>query len=40
MRVYNWKKHNKIKEKEFEILIKEANRIVNDSKEPWDKKQC
>jgi transposase len=39
MRVYNWKKHNKIKEKEFEILIKEANRIVNDSKEPWNKKQ-
>lgn len=38
MRVYNWKKHNKIKEKEFEILLKEAMRIVNDSQEPWNKK--
>ncbi len=39
MRVYNWKKHNKIKEKEFEILIQEAVRIINDSQKPWEEKQ-
>ena len=38
MRVYNWKKHNKIKENEFELLLKEAMRIVNDSQDPWNKK--
>jgi len=39
MRVYNWKKHNKIKEKEIEIIFKEAMRIIHDSKEPWTEKQ-
>jgi hypothetical protein len=39
MRVYNWKKHNKIKEKEFEILLKEAVRIINNSRKPWKEKQ-
>lgn len=39
MRVYNWKKHNKIKEKEIEIIFKEAMRIINDSQEPWTEKQ-
>jgi hypothetical protein len=39
MRSYNWKKHNKIKEKEFEILLHEGIRIINNSKEPWVKKQ-
>jgi hypothetical protein len=39
MRVYNWKKHNKIKEKELEIIFKEAIRIINDTKEPWTEKQ-
>jgi hypothetical protein len=39
MRVYNWKKHNKIKEKEFEILLNEGSRIIQESKEPWKEKQ-
>jgi hypothetical protein len=39
MRIYNWKKHNKIKEKEFEILLREGIQIVKDSKEPWSVKQ-
>jgi len=39
VRVYNWKKFNKIKENEFEILIREGMRIVNESKEPWNEKQ-
>jgi transposase len=39
MRIYNWKKHNKIKEKEFEILLHEGIRIINNSKELWAEKQ-
>jgi len=39
MRVYNWKKHNKIKEQEFEILLREGIRIVEESQEPWSEKQ-
>ena len=39
MRVYNWKKNNKVKEKEFEILLKEGMRIVNETPEPWSMKQ-
>lgn len=39
MRVYNWKKHNKIKEHEFEILLREGMRIIEESKEPWTAKQ-
>lgn len=39
MRVYNWKKHNKIKEREFEVLLQEAVRILHDSKKPWKEKQ-
>jgi hypothetical protein len=38
VRVYNWKKLNKIKENEFEILLKEGIKIVNKSKEPWIEK--
>ena len=38
-RVYNWKKNNKVKEKEFEILLREGIRIVNESEEPWAVKQ-
>ena len=38
-RVYNWKKNNKVKEKEFEILIREGIRIVNETPEPWNVKQ-
>ena len=38
-RVYNWKKNNKVKEKEFEILLKEGMRIVNETSEPWSVKQ-
>jgi hypothetical protein len=39
MRVYNWKKNNKVKEKEFETLLREAVRIINDSQKPWKEKQ-
>ena len=38
VRVYNWKKLNKVKEKEFEILLREGMRIVNETKEPWTEK--
>ena len=38
-RVYNWKKNNKVKEKEFEILLREGIRIVNETPEPWGEKQ-
>ena len=38
-RPYNWKKNNKVKEKEFEILIREGMRIVNETPEPWSEKQ-
>lgn len=38
MRVYNWKKHNKIKEQEFEILLREGMRIIKESQEPWTAK--
>ena len=39
MNVYNWKKHNKIKTHEFEILLQEGLRIVNETQEPWNAKQ-
>ena len=39
MRIYNWKKHNKIKENEFEILLKEGIQIVKNSREPWSEQQ-
>ena len=39
MRVYNWKKHNKVKENELEIIFREGMRIVHDSHEPWNEKQ-
>lgn len=39
MRIYNWKKHNKIKEHEFEILLREGIRIIEESQEPWTEKQ-
>jgi hypothetical protein len=39
VRIYNWKKHNKVKEKEFEIILREGMRIIHDSKEPWIEKQ-
>ena len=39
VRVYNWKKHNKVKEREFEIILREGMRIIHDSKEPWIEKQ-
>ena len=39
MRIYNWKKHNKIKENEFEILLKEGIQIVKNSREPWTEQQ-
>jgi hypothetical protein len=38
-RVYNWKKNNKVKEKEFEILLREGMHIVNETPEPWSVKQ-
>jgi hypothetical protein len=39
MRVYNWKKHNKIKENEFGILLQEGIRLINETQEPWSEKQ-
>ena len=38
-RVYNWRKNNKVKEKEFEILLSEGMRLVNETPEPWSVKQ-
>jgi len=38
MRVYNWKKHNKIKENEVDFLLKKAIQIIDDSQEPWTEK--
>ena len=38
-RVYNWKKNNKVKEKEFEILLKEGIKLINQTSEPWNVKQ-
>ena len=38
MRIYNWKKHNKIKENEFGILLQEGIRIINETQEPWNTK--
>ena len=39
MKIYNWKKHNKIKENEFGILLREGIRIINETSEPWSAKQ-
>ena len=38
MRIYNWKKHNKIKENEVDFLLKKAIQIIDDSQEPWTEK--
>ena len=38
MRVYKWKKHNKIKENEVDFLLKKAIQIIDDSQEPWAEK--
>lgn len=38
VRIYNWKKHNKVKEREFEIILREGMRIIHDSNEPWTEK--
>jgi transposase len=38
MRVYNWKKHDKIKENEVDFLLKKAIQIIDDSQEPWTEK--
>ena len=39
MKIYNWKKHNKIKENEFSIFLREGIRLINETKEPWSEKQ-
>ena len=39
VRAYNWKRHNKIKTHEFEILFREGMKIVNETQEPWSVKQ-
>ena len=39
MKIYNWKKHNKIKENEFGILLREGIRLINETEEPWSAKQ-
>jgi len=38
MRTYNWKKHNKAKEKEFDFLLKKAVDIINNTSPPWEDK--
>ncbi len=38
MRTFNWKNHNKIKEKEFDFLLKKAIEIIDETKEPWTEK--
>jgi len=38
MRVYNWKKYNKIKENEVDFLLKKALQIINENQEPWTEK--
>jgi hypothetical protein len=38
MKAYNWKKHNKVKENEFDFLLKKATQIINDNQEPWTEK--
>ena len=38
MRTYNWKKHNKIKENEFGILLREGIRLIKETEEPWNAK--
>ena len=35
MRPYNWRKHNTIKAREFEFLLYESMRIIDDAQEPW-----
>lgn len=39
MRVYNWKKHNKVKENEFEILLQTGIQLIDETQEPWSEKQ-
>jgi transposase len=39
MKIYKWKKHNKIKENEFGILLRERIRLINETQEPWSAKQ-
>jgi transposase len=38
MKTYNWKNHNKVKEKEFDFLLKEAINIIDETKAPWKEK--
>lgn len=38
MRIYNWKKQNKIKENEFGILLREGIRLIKETEEPWNAK--
>ena len=38
MRIYNWKKYNKIKENEFDFLLKKAIQIINETTNPWEEK--
>jgi transposase len=38
MRTFNWKNHNKIKEKEFDFLLKTGIEIIDETQEPWSEK--
>jgi transposase len=38
MRAYKWKNHNKVKEKEFDFLLKKAVNIINETETPWKEK--
>lgn len=35
MRPYNWKRQNEVKPKEFDFLLREAMRVIDDTQAPW-----
>lgn len=35
MKSYNWKRQNEVKPKEFDFLLREAVRIIDDTQAPW-----
>jgi transposase len=38
MKAYNWKRQNEVKPKEFDFLLKEAIRVIDETKAPWTAK--
>lgn len=35
MKPYNWKRQNEVKPKEFDFLLREAVRIIDETQAPW-----